>query len=426
MGSTLTQSSALIFAAICGAFFLLFDSLRFFVHTLGPVRIRRWSSDSELNGSLRWFARDPQNFNLLVRALLQLFLIAAVSFTTIGLIVYGTPLALAGAIIGWSVLSVVWKAALAFVSEEQIERLLPAFIPVAELCYYLLWPLVGPLRWILEKVELRREEEEAEEEITEEEVQAYIDVGEEEGIFEESEGRLIQSIVDFGDRIARELMTPRIDIQAFDADRSLEELAQLFSDSKYARIPIYEQTIDNVIGIVHIKDLFDAWLRDRQTPVRSIARPAYFVAETKNVSELLREFQIEHMQVAIVVDEYGGTAGLISVEDVVEEIVGEISDEHEDSDESLVELEEGVYLMNGMIRVELLEELFHVELAGDDYETIGGLIFTAAGRVPRAGESVVRNGVVFEVVRSDKKRVYQVRAYPESKQSRELAVAGRS
>ena len=206
-------------------------------------------------------------------------------------------------------------------------------------------------------------------------------------------------------------MTPRIDMLSFDIKGSVEDLAKLFSESKYSRIPIYEENTDKIVGIVHIKDLFDALLREDSRTVRELARPAYFVPESKLVSELLREFQIEHLQIAVVVDEYGGTAGIITIEDIIEEIVGEISDEHEDSDESVVEVENGVYLVNGLFRVESLEELIHADIGGESYETVAGLIFTTLGRVPKVGEQVRKNGIVFEVERADRKRIYRVRVY---------------
>src|SRR6185503_4542362 len=153
--------------------------------------------------------------------------------------------------------------------------------------------------------------------------------------------------VDFGDRVAKELMTPRIDVLAFDARQPIGELARLFSESKYSRIPIYTESIDQISGIIHIKEIFDAILKGEQRSVAELARPPYFVSETKKVSELLREFQSEHLQVAVVVDEYGGTAGIITIEDVVEEIVGEIADEHEEEEATVVEVGEGTWLVSG-------------------------------------------------------------------------------
>jgi putative hemolysin len=204
-------------------------------------------------------------------------------------------------------------------------------------------------------------------------------------------------------------MTPRIDVQAFEDHRPLEELARMFSESKYSRIPIYHDSIDSITGIVHIKDLFDAVLKGEQRPVSELARPPYFVSETKKASELLRELQLEHLQVAVVVDEYGGTAGLVTIEDIIEELVGDISDEHEDEEASVVDLGEGNYLVNGLLRVDTLEELLGAKLEGDDYETVAGLIFTTLGRVPKVGAVVTKDGFRFEVDKADRRRIYRVR-----------------
>ncbi len=204
-------------------------------------------------------------------------------------------------------------------------------------------------------------------------------------------------------------MTPRIDVLAFDANRPFEELARQFSESKYARIPIYQESIDAITGIVHIKDVFDVVLKGEQRSVTDIARPPYFVSETKKANELLREFQSEHLQVAVVVDEYGGTAGIISIEDIVEEIVGDIADEHEDEEATIVDLGDGQYLVSGLLRVEELEEMLDAELAGEDYSTVAGMIFTTLGRVPKIGAVVTKNGFRFEVDRADRRRIYRVK-----------------
>jgi CBS domain containing-hemolysin-like protein len=234
-------------------------------------------------------------------------------------------------------------------------------------------------------------------------------VGEEEGIIEPSEGRIIQSIVDFGDRLAHEIMTPRIDVLAFDARRPLEDLARKFSESKYARIPIYEQSIDQITGIVHVKDVLTAVLKGEKRSAAELARPPYFVSETKKVSELLRELQSEHLQIAVVVDEYGGTAGIITTEDIIEEIVGEIGDEHEDDEVTIVDLGDDTWLVSGLLRVEALEEKLEARLSGEDYETVAGMIFTTLGRVPSTGTVVPKNGWLFEIERADRRRIYRVK-----------------
>lgn len=397
-----------VVAALCGLLFLVFDAARHFLQQLSPVRLRRFSGDNE-PGHARWTQYDAENFHLASGALLQIAVVVAVVASVLA--VDGIPLTRACglAIALWAVIIIVWKFILALVPDDAAEIALRLIVPVSNFFYYAFWPVLHPLRRLVERLDREAEEAEEDEEATDEEVQAYIDVGEEEGILEPTEGRMLQQIVDFGDRLAHELMTPRIDVLAFDARRPIEELARLFSESKYSRIPIYENSIDTITGIVHVKDLFDAVLRSERKPVSELARPPYFVSETKRVSELLREFQSEHLQVAVVVDEYGGTAGLITIEDVIEDIVGEIADEHEDEEDTLVELGEGTYLVSGLLRVETLEKTLGANLAGDDYETVAGMIFTTLGRVPSVGTVVNKNGFRFEVDRADRRRIYRVK-----------------
>ncbi len=398
-----------ILAALCATFYLIFDGARHLAQQLGPVRLRRLSANGDPSRRSRWMSFDPANFYLVSGTLLQVALILAAIFTALALHTRSTGEALAFSALFWCAAVVAWKFALLLIPEQAIEIMFRFLIPLTNFFYYLFWPILFPLRRFLARLESEEEEDEEDEDPTEEEVQAYIDVGEEEGILEASEGRLLHSIVDFSDRLARELMTPRIDVLAFDAKRPLEELAHLFSESKYSRIPIFTEGIDQISGIVHVKDVLDAVLRSEQRSVVALARPPYFVSETKKVDDLLREFQSEHIQVAVVVDEYGGTAGIITVEDIIEEIVGDIADEHEDEEATVVDLGDGVHLVSGFLRVETLEEMLDVDLAGDDYETVAGLIFTTLGRIPSAGTIVEKNGMRFEVDRADRRRIYRVK-----------------
>jgi putative hemolysin len=398
-----------LIAIVCGVFYLLFDALRSFALQLSPVRLRRLSTDAE-EGMSRWSNFEVADFQLVSGALLQVALVSGAGATVMIFDERGIGGAVLASVGIWVLVVMVWKFLLAFVSEDTGEVILRALIPVARSSYYLFWPFLFPLRKLLERLERKHVDGEEEEEVTDDTVQAYINVGEEEGIIEPSEGRMLQSIVDFGDRLAHEIMTPRIDVMAFEAHRPVLELARLFSESKYARIPIYEQSIDQITGVVHVKDVLDALLKnDAQRTVASLARPPYFVSETKKVSELLREFQSEHLQIAVVVDEYGGTAGIVTTEDVIEEIVGEIGDEHEDEEATVIDLGDGTWLVSGLLRVDTLEETLDTRLAGEDYETVAGMIFTTLGRVPATGTVVPKSGWLFEVERADRKRIYRVK-----------------
>ncbi|HEY4642566.1 MAG TPA: hemolysin family protein [Thermoanaerobaculia bacterium] len=407
--SSVSQITWIVLAAVGGILFLTFDAIRYFAQEISPVTLRRWSGDQAEESSSRWLHFDPQNLRLVSGSLLQIALIGAFIATIRALDRQPIAVACGIAAVIWLLVVIVWKFVLAFVPEDVGEMILKSLIPFSHFFYILFWPVLFPMRRVFDRLDREEEEAHEDEEVTDEEVQAYIDVGEEEGILEGTEGKMIQSVVDFGDRVARELMTPRIDVLAFDATHPFDELARLFSDSKYSRIPIYEGSVDKIVGIIHIKEVFEALVKHETPAAARIARPPYFVSETKKVSELLREFQSEHIQVAVVVDEYGGTAGIITIEDVVEEIVGEIADEHEEDEATIVDLGDGEYMVSGQLRVEALEDLLDAELEGDDYETVAGLIFTSTGRVPKVGAVVKKNGYQFVVDRADRRRIYRVR-----------------
>ncbi|HKR62367.1 MAG TPA: hemolysin family protein [Thermoanaerobaculia bacterium] len=394
MGST-THLHWVLISVVCALCYLIFDALRSFALQLSPVRLRTYF--------------ETEDFQLVSGALLQFAMVIGIGATTVIFDDLTLGSAVLRSVLIWAALALLWKFFLAVVPDDLGEVVLRALIPFARGSYYLFWPFLFPLRKLLERVDLAQARADEEEEITDEEVQAYIDVGEAEGIIEAAEGKMLASIVEFGDRLAHEIMTPRIDVLAFDARLPIDELAKLFSESKYARIPIYEQSIDQISGIIHIKDLFDSILKNEQRSIADLARPPYFVSETKKVSELLREFQSEHLQIAVVVDEYGGTAGIITTEDIVEEIVGEIADEHEDEEATIVEVGDGTWLVSGLLRVETLEEKLDADLSGDDYETVAGLIFTTLGRVPATGTVVRKNGFLFEIERADRRRIYRVK-----------------
>jgi CBS domain containing-hemolysin-like protein len=403
MGSSLSHTAWLWIAIVSGLLFLIFDASRYFTHQISPVTLRRWSGDPEQEARSRWFQYDPLNLRLLNGAMLQIALVIALlasvrAFDSVKI-----------ALVVWVVVVLAWKFALGFVPDDVAEILLRHIFPLSHLFYYIFWPVLYPLRRVAERLEREEAADVEPEAVTEEEVQAFIDVGEDEGILEASEGKMIHSVVEFGDRVAHELMTPRIDVLAFDATRPLHDLAQLFSESKYSRIPLYEGSIDRITGIVHIKDVFEAIFKDEKKTVAGLARPPYFVSQSKKVSELLHEFQSEHLQVAVVVDEYGGTAGIITIEDVLEEIVGEIADEHEEDEATIVDLGNNEYLVSGQLRIDALEEMLDMHFGGEDYETVAGLIFTTLGRVPKSGAMIKRNGYIFIVDRADRRRIYRVR-----------------
>ena len=298
-------------------------------------------------------------------------------------------------------------------------RWVAKFVWPIRLLLWLMTPITVFVRFFFSVASLAEEQATPEEE-TADDVEALLEAGEEEGILEESDRELVRSAVEFGDKLVREVMTPRPAIFAVPANITLEAFLVLLREHSYSRVPVYSGSIDSITGIAFAHDLLqvsDAEARARA--VASLQRPAVFVPETKRVYELLREMQREKQHMRIVIDEYGGVSGLVTIEDLLEEIVGEIHDEHEVDAEPQRE-PHGVWLVTGNFPVDRLPELFGEQASlsdlGEAYEatTLGGLVSEIEGRIPLAGEVVVLEeaGLRMEVVASTDRRVERLRVFP--------------
>jgi CBS domain containing-hemolysin-like protein len=232
---------------------------------------------------------------------------------------------------------------------------------------------------------------------------------------------LLRSIVDFRETLVREVMTPRPDIVAIEVGASHEALRQLFRDQQYSRVPVYDGTLDNILGFVFVKDLI-RHAADAPLSIRDLLRPAHFVPETKKVPGLLEEFQRQRVQSAIVVDEYGGTAGLVTLEDLLEEIVGEIRDEYDVEAEPIVDEGRGVFVVSGKADVSVLEHQFGVSVERAGFDSVGGYLLAALGRVPTKGERVDVDGLAVEVLEAERRRVTRVRVQKRAAAEAESAV----
>jgi CBS domain containing-hemolysin-like protein len=245
-----------------------------------------------------------------------------------------------------------------------------------------------------------------------EDFQALMEVGEAEGIIEEDERELIETLYEFTDTRVGEIMTPRTEIVAIPARSTIRQARDLIIEQKYSRMPVYTDTIDNIDGMIYVRDLLQAWADGKEDMrVELLLRPAFFVPETKSVSELLKSMQQNHVQIAVVIDEYGGVAGVITVEDIIEEIVGEIEDE-DTTEEEILEIIEGdgtYYDVLGSTEIDKIERLFDLELEDDDYTTIAGMITSETGQVPKTGERLTIRGLDIEILKRDKKRITLVR-----------------
>jgi putative hemolysin len=237
---------------------------------------------------------------------------------------------------------------------------------------------------------------------------SHADAREVEGLTGEEERRLLQSIVHFGGKLVREVMTPRPDVISIRSTATVAELLALFREQEYSRIPVFKENLDNIAGVVFVKDLIQME-PDETTVVTNLTRPAYFVPETKRVPELLREFQRNQVQIAIVVDEYGGTAGLVTIEDLLEEIVGEIRDEYDVEVDSITDEGNGVFVVSGKVDVDKVADRLDVEIEGEGFETVGGYLLSHLGRVPAVGERFDIDGLNVEVLEAERRRVNKVR-----------------
>ncbi|RMF89425.1 MAG: HlyC/CorC family transporter [Methanobacteriota archaeon] len=245
--------------------------------------------------------------------------------------------------------------------------------------------------------------------VSEEELRLLMDLGAEEGVIEEDEREMIHGVFEFGDTMVREIMTPRTDIKRIPVDMDFDEVLDFVIETGHSRIPVYEGTIDNIIGILYAKDLFACMKNKKRFNLKRIIRPAFFVPETKKLDDLFREMQAKKVQMAIVLDEYGGTSGLVTLEDLLEEIVGEITDEYDTEEHPVRIVNEETIVVDARMPIEEVGELLEVELAKNGQESIGGLVFSLFDRIPKEKDTIGMEGLTFTVEEMRGKRISKVR-----------------
>jgi CBS domain containing-hemolysin-like protein len=245
--------------------------------------------------------------------------------------------------------------------------------------------------------------------VTESEIKAMAEVASDEEQIEEEEKELIHSIFEFGDTIVREVMVPRPDIVAVEVTKDLREVQDIVLKHGFSRIPVYREDLDDIVGIVFAKDVLKALHQGRaEMPLEEICRPAHFVPEVKRCTELLREMQQEKFHIAMVVDEHGSVSGLVTLEDLIEELVGEIADEYDREEPQVMAVEDGVYRVNGRLPIDELNELLDVELPHEEWDTVGGLMLSLLGAIPQEGQEVTFDHLKFKAEKVQGRRIAQV------------------
>ncbi len=379
----------------------------------GPIRLRHWAE--EAGGRLLALYEEPTRFevfryglSLVARAAPIAVFASFYGFSSRVLaetgVVGRAGAAAAGVVVFLAATEIANRWLVARRSEAALRRLTPAY----RAANLLIAPFVLPLAAVVPKSAIVPREIGELDEASEEEIEAFLDVGAREGIIEPGDEDMLLRVIDFGDAQVRAVMTPRTDMVCAPITSELEELARLFLDSKHSRLPLFGDSIDQVVGVLHIRDLLGGLRSPQPVAALDLVMTPYFVPQSKQLDSLLRELQAGRQQMAIVVDEYGGTAGLVTVEDLLEEIVGEIGDEHEEVVRESERLEDGRWRIDGAAELKLLNDLFGVDTRGEPYETVGGLIFGMLGSVPEEGSAIESRGLRFTVERVVERRIQTV------------------
>lgn len=395
---------------------------------LSDVSLRRLSTDTEekpQSGStlfLREILENRPRFRFALSAAIQILLIIFSVLVT--LIVFNFSQS-SGALLFYSLLI---GLILSGIFRQFIPRLLTLNNPEGKLL--MLLPLVRPLYSVMSFLAdpfdgFMRDKEQQNLEITitpsateerdednNENIQALIEVGEAEGIIEERERELIETMFEFSETRAGEIMTPRTEICALPINATVKQARDLIIEEKYSRIPVYRDRIENIEGVIYVRDLLIAWSEGKENEtIENLLRKPLFVPETKPADELLKIMQSSHIQLAVVIDEYGGVAGLVTVEDILEEIVGEIEDEDTEQEEiiEIIEGEDGYFDVLGSTEIHKIERLFDMEIEDEDFTTIAGLVTSEVGYVPKPHEKLALHGLSVEILRADEKRINLLR-----------------
>ncbi|MGI8470179.1 MAG: hemolysin family protein [Pyrinomonadaceae bacterium] len=396
---------------------------------LSDVSLRRLTAESEEKPAsrsvifLHQILENRPRFRFALSATIQILLIIFSVLVT--LIVYNfyqnpSELLIVSLVVGLTFSGLFRQLIPRFITWRNPESKLLFLLPFTRPLYSFMSFLADPFeRFLKDKEQLKLEttitpnDAEDRDEDNAEHIEAYIKVGEAEGIVKEKDREMLETMFEFSETRAGEIMTPRTEICALSIEATIKTARDLIIEEKYSRLPVYRDSIDNIEGVIYVRDLLNSWAEDKENEkIETLLRPAFFVPETKSAAELLKNMQKSHTQLAIVIDEYGGVAGVISLEDIIEEIVGEIEDEDTAQDE-VIEIVEGenksYFDVLGSTEIGKIERIFDMEIEDDDFTTIAGLVTSEAGYVPKRGEKLRIRGLEIEILKADEKRLNLLR-----------------
>ncbi len=391
---------------------------------LSDLSLRRLSSDTEDAGKrktyifLRQILDDRPRFRFGLSSAIQFLLITFTVLVTVLTLRYTqdrTWLLVFALMIGLLATVLFRQILPRLIVRSNAESVLLFLLPIVRPLYLITARITTPIASLFssrdqsQRLEATVTPDAPDEKDDDEDIQALLEVGEAEGIIEEDEREMIESMVEFAETRAGEIMTPRTEICAVPVDSTIGSVRDLIIAEKYSRLPVYRENIDNIEGTIYVRDLLQVWAEGgrEDEPISPLLRDAFFVPETKTAAELLKTMQVNHIQLAIVVDEYGGVAGIVTVEDLIEEIVGEIEDEDTEDEEiiEIIEGEDGYFDVLGSTEIDKIERLFDIELEDDDYTTIAGMVTSKAGHIPKVGEVLAIRGLEIEVRLADEKKI---------------------
>lgn len=299
----------------------------------------------------------------------------------------------------------------AYLNREKVLRRLLFLFPLAWIIFY---PLNFIFTVFLKESPAESSENKKEEELSDEQLEMFLEEGAKEGVIEKEDQEMIESVLEFGDTLVKEIMTPRVDMVHIHIDASLDEIIAIIKENKKSRFPVIAERIDNIEGIILAKDVLNYWGRS-DFHIKEILRPPFFIPETMRILELLKEMQKTKQKFAIVSDEFGGVVGVISMEDIIEEIVGDIKDEYDDDSESIIRDRDG-FIVQGDIDIYELNEALQIDIdENEDYQTVAGLISFKLGKIPQPQDKIIVEGFILEVKEMEKNRIKTVRIYHEKK-----------